>query len=246
LRLVRHVLACGLLLATAAAHAQGGPPMLSDDPETVPDGHWELNLAVTGLRTDSTRDLEWLRVDLNYGYGERMQLKFEVPVTSHTELGASHAGLGSSNVGVRIRFIDEDRAGVAVSTYPQYSFDLLASSARHGVTSGDGEFFLPVQIAHNFGAWSLGGEVGHSFVESGPDENVAGLVAGADCLARVECLAEVRHWRSPDASASVLNFGSRVQLNRSANLLVSAGHGIGHDSPDRPDWVFYLALQLMH
>jgi len=35
-----------LLMASACAHAQGGPPMLTDDPGTPGDGKWEVNIAV--------------------------------------------------------------------------------------------------------------------------------------------------------------------------------------------------------
>src|SRR6185295_17427104 len=148
---------------------------------TVPDGHVEINLSASGSRSDTAREIEWLRVDANYGYGERTQLKVETPVTMHDESGEAHAGLGSTTVGVRYRFLDQDRAGLDVSTYPQVSFDVLHASARHHVTSGDKELFLPVEVQHDFGSFKLGAEIGHTFIEHAPDEFVWGVVAGADC-----------------------------------------------------------------
>jgi hypothetical protein len=34
-----------LLLTPLSAFAQGGPPMVTDDPGTPGDGHWEINIA---------------------------------------------------------------------------------------------------------------------------------------------------------------------------------------------------------
>jgi len=185
-------------------------------------------------------------VDANYGLGERVQLKFETPVTAHAAAGDStHTGLGASTVGVRIRFMDQHKTGVDVSTYPQYTFDVLHVSSKHGVTNGDGELFLPIEIARNFGAFKLGGEFGHAFAESAPDDFVWGIVGGADCIKDIECLAEVRSRHVAGENLTLVNVGTRVKINEGFNLLASAGHGVGPDAPDRPDWVFYIALQVL-
>jgi hypothetical protein len=40
-----------LVVASEAAVAQGGPPLVTDDPETPGDGHWEINLATIASHT---------------------------------------------------------------------------------------------------------------------------------------------------------------------------------------------------
>ncbi len=70
----------GLLLAVCAltpndSFGQGGPPMLTDDPGTPGDGQWEINTAFLEDRTASTRARSFPHVDLNYGWGDHIQLK---------------------------------------------------------------------------------------------------------------------------------------------------------------------------
>lgn len=232
-----------MFLAASGARAQGGPPMQTDDPETVEPGKWEINLALIGESSDAGRSLESPRFDINYGLVEGVQLKWETPLVSRTAGGDRVTGWGQTTVGTRWRFFGAD--GIKISIYPQYTFDLLASSARRGVTSGDAEFFFPVEIAGEIGSYKLGAEVGRTLVESAADEWVAGLVAGADCMTGLECLAEIRDHLSSGQNAALLNFGARATLAPTANLLVSVGHGVGPDSPERPDWAFYLAVQLL-
>ena len=50
--LPKWILIVGLVLgAWENVLAQGGPPLVTDDPETPGDGHWEVNLAATGDHT---------------------------------------------------------------------------------------------------------------------------------------------------------------------------------------------------
>jgi hypothetical protein len=60
-----------------AAHAQGGPPMITDDPGTPGDGQWEINAAYLEDRTSLARDRSFPHIDFNYGLGEHIQLKYE-------------------------------------------------------------------------------------------------------------------------------------------------------------------------
>src|ERR1700730_11610703 len=79
--LLRCVLVTTVASALLPAHAfaQGGPPLLTDDPDTPGPGHWEINIAALMEKTRSQRRVEVPRVDLNYGVGRRIQLKFEMP-----------------------------------------------------------------------------------------------------------------------------------------------------------------------
>ena len=67
----------GFLASLVGLHAQGGPPMLTDDPGTPGDGHWEINTAVTTEQRPGERSSEPPLLDLNYGIGDRIQLKYE-------------------------------------------------------------------------------------------------------------------------------------------------------------------------
>ena len=98
--------ACLVMLATgclpARALAQGGPPLLTDDPGTAEYKHWEINLAVLPeIRSDSEQ-FELPLADFNYGATDHTQLKFEIPVLVQWSGSGSHAEAGNGNFGVRI------------------------------------------------------------------------------------------------------------------------------------------------
>src|SRR5579862_6716312 len=100
---------CLALLASGSAFAQGGPPLVTDDPGTPGDGKWEINLASIGSKTYRHWEIDALDADINYGLGDNIQLKLDVPWTYAKDAGGSwDSGLGSVDWGVKWRFIDSD------------------------------------------------------------------------------------------------------------------------------------------
>jgi len=59
------------------SYAQGGPPMLTDDPCTPGAGQWEINTAFLEDRTATARMRSFPHIDINYGLGDHIQLKYE-------------------------------------------------------------------------------------------------------------------------------------------------------------------------
>ena len=80
---VRKLVCVGVVLAlyggASEARAQGGPPLITDDPDTPGPGYWEINVATIFERHSHSHTLELPRVDANYGVGRRIQLKLEMP-----------------------------------------------------------------------------------------------------------------------------------------------------------------------
>src|ERR1017187_4332787 len=143
------------LAGAAPVRAQGGPPLLTDDPGTPGAGRWEVNVAFTLDRTSAGREIGAPLVDANYGWGERVQLKLEMPwVVVSDDLG-TRSGIGNPLLGVKWRFLDEDNAGVAVSTYPQLGFNLVSASADRGLVERETSFLLPVSAVKRIGPVSL-------------------------------------------------------------------------------------------
>src|SRR5712691_3274063 len=86
--------------------AQGGPPFRSDDPDTPGNRHWEINTGFVGERTPVAGSYEVPNIDINYGLGHRIQLKYEVPLgIQETRDSPGHviSGLGNSLLGVKWR-----------------------------------------------------------------------------------------------------------------------------------------------
>ncbi len=234
------------LLLPVSARAQGGPPMITDDTETVPRGHWEINLGFTVERGFDGRLFQLPLMDVNYGLGERLQLKVEIPwLVLHQNGQRGINGLGNTNIGVRYRFRDEkENHPVALSIYPQFEFNNPTSSRRRGLVDRGPEFLMPLQWQTQVGKFGVNGDVGYRF-KRGPDELFTGVVIGREFKASIELLAEI-HVEGErlhlSESEFVYNLGSRIKLAEHANLLLSAGKSIrrNHD----PRFIGYAGLQI--
>lgn len=101
-----------------AAHAQGGPPFRADDPETPGNKHWEINFGWIGDRNPAGGAYQVPDFDINYGLGDRIQLKYEIPIAIQetraqpaeageaTEPGHVIGGIGESLMGIKWRFYE--------------------------------------------------------------------------------------------------------------------------------------------
>jgi hypothetical protein len=246
----RNLLATGLLLLFigGAAFAQGGPPLVTDDPETPGDGKWEINLATIGSETFQHWDVDALDADINYGWGDHVQLKLDVPLTYAHDSGTGwKSGLGSVNAGVKWRFIDMgDEHGFNLSTYPQYLSGWSGYSKRHGLATNNPEFFLPVEFSTKSGEFEFTAEAGRNFVKREPDEWEAGVIASHSCFSEdVDCLVEVHQTWVPHNSQTLLNFGFHWKLSESLIMLGAIGRDIGADTPDQQRALFYFGFQIL-
>ncbi len=115
------IYAIGFALPTlfaAAAYGQGGPPFRTDDPETPGNQHWEINFGWIGDRNPGSGNYQVPDFDINYGLGDRIQLKYELPIAieeirpllatpgSPAQQGHVIAGLGESLLGIKWRFYE--------------------------------------------------------------------------------------------------------------------------------------------
>jgi hypothetical protein len=236
------VLSCGLRVA----HAQGGPPLVTDDPGTPGDGHWEINLATIIQRVDGITTASFPDADINYGWGPTLQLKLDVPLTVAQEPdGARTAGLGTSELGVKWRFIDGGEKGLSVSTYPQLISGFGGSFVRRGLAEGGHQYFLPIEVAWSVGERSYDFEVGRNFVTEGPDQWVFGGIVATDCLTDTECMAEIHEITSAAGHATLLNFGFHHGLSKTLSLIGAAGDEWGPAGASPRHVLVYLGFQIL-
>ena len=109
---------CSFSIAAPIAYAQGGPPFRTDDPDPPGNGHWEINIGFIGDRNPGTGAYQLPDFDINYGLGDRIQLKYELPIALEQTLptpasdGALPvhatvlAGVGESLLGVKWRYFE--------------------------------------------------------------------------------------------------------------------------------------------
>ena len=163
--------------------------MLTDDLRTPGDGHWEINLAWTFEHSGHSTASEAPLVVANFGVGDRIQLKYEVPwvVVAHDPDSSARSGIGASLVGIKWRFFDSGPDGWQVSTYPQISFRTGGSSAADGDLDDSGTLLLlPLEVQRTFGWLAVNLELGRIRDASGGDDTFAGVVAGHEAAERLE------------------------------------------------------------
>lgn len=236
-----------LAAAPLLARAQGGPPLLTDDPGTPGNTHWEINFGFTFARSRTATLLETPRVDFNYGLGDHIQLKYEVPwVLLDPRAERVSSGAGNSLFGVKWRFLDQDRRGVAVSLYPQLEFNNSSSSARRGLVEEGVQFLLPVEVARRVRGVDVNAELGYQFRAQARDEVLYGLAFGHDIRDRLQVLGEI-HGTAEHGFADdelLFDLGGRWRLDRKLVLLFTVGRSVRGLPADAPTFFGYLGLQL--
>ena len=162
-----------LALASVAfqAKAQGGPPFITDDPGTPGNHHWEINFGWIADHNPANATYQTPDIDMNYGWGDRIQLKYELPMAVATDPNnTTRAGLGESLLGIKWRPYEYHRAGepksdenmlFSLGTYPQASINNPTSAVRRGIVENGPQYYLPMEFTAKTGWVSWNGEVGH-------------------------------------------------------------------------------------
>lgn len=235
------------ILCAGLASAQGGPPMVTDDPGTVPDRHWEINIASIGSMTPNQSLFQFPYFDANYGVGERLQLKVETGWVVSKQAGmTTQSGDGTLLVGTKFRFLDEEKFGIAVSTYPQFLFHPSFASKTDGLNVTGNQLILPLEFSKAFGDWEINPDLGYVYSNQVSDEIFYGAVLAYEKLKPFEPLFEIHATTLMDhmGTATLLNFGFRYTFNPMLNLIAALGHTITHydDLPTEMD--SYVGVQL--
>ena len=246
-RLIRSsLLSFGFCISLATVRAQGGPPMITDDPGTPGDGQWELNTAFTTEHRAAARSFESPLLDLNYGVGERLQLKYEVAwVRLRDDLG-THAGFGNSLAGIKWRFYDAGETAWQASAYPQVEFNNPGSRADvRGLADHGTSFLLPFQVRRDFGSFAFNADLGCVWHRAGGTEWFGGVVLGREVAHGTELAVELHAETGGrfQQAALAANVGLRHDLSEHCTLLVSLGRELHNARDARATLLVYLGLQ---
>jgi hypothetical protein len=241
-----------LMICVLAAHdarAQGGPPMITDDPGTPGNGKWEINIATTLDRLPHEQSWGLPALDLNYGLGERIQLTLQTSFivlkrSAHGPIG----GWGETEAAVKWRFLDEKTNGFSVSMFPRVLFHVLPSSVRRGLVDDGTRVQCPVQVARKFGAVDLDFEFGPVVSSVGRSEWLYGIVGGTDVTKTTELMAELHGRARTSFTRDVLtvNVGIRKKLTDQAILIASLGHEVRTPADQPLAFIGYCGVQLLY
>ena len=222
--------------------------MLTDDPGTPGDGNWEINFAYLDERNELDRSRSFPHIDIAYGLGDHIQLKYETGWVYTGPSGGESVRSGPDNslLGLKWRFLDQDKGGLNMSVYPQLEVENSSGSVARGIVEAGPNLFLPLEIGYSFGKIEFVGELGYQYLRTQADEWVIGLLAAINASESLELMAEVHSTREKllNGGDVVLNVGLRTPLSPKIRLLASVGTGLTN-KPETPSFIAYLGIQLL-
>lgn len=247
---------CLLLLVAifglmATAEAQGGPPLLTNDPVTPDHGNWEINLGAMPVLTSTTKSVELVQIDLNYGLTDWVELICEVPFTWQNETGQPAAtGWGNALPGVKLRLINGGEDGWNLSTFPQVQIGGSAMSVEKGVADQGTRFLLPFEVSKRFGPLSVDVEAGYFFPfdpSVSHEERILGTALGHKLTTQFELLGEIYDDKEMGSSHHDVTFddGGRYQFHKGLLLLFVAGRSFEGNSSRQPEFFGYGGIRIL-
>lgn len=236
----RFVLAVALFVPLSAV---AGPPFVTDDPEPVDVHHWEIYTASQHVKTAEGWSGATPSFDVNYGLVRNVHVHallqggYVAPAA-----GAAHYGYGDTEVGAKIRFVDETDRRPQMAIYP--AIEVPTGNDRLGLGAGHTQAFLPLWIQKSWGPWATYGGVGYWINPGAGNRNwiYLGWTVQRKMTDRLMMGGEAFH-RTPDsdggASSDGYNLGAGYDLSARYHLLFSAGR----DWRGSNRFTSYLALQ---
>ena len=263
-------LVAGFALFPLLAFSQGGPPFLSDDPDTPGNRHWEINTGFLGDRNPFRGSYQTPDLDINYGWGGRIQLKYELPLAideTRGESGHVAAGLGNSLLGVKYRFFErhyktkikegEREIKFSLSVYPQLVLNNPTRSVSRDIVEPGPQLLLPLETSIKKGPIRLSAETGYWFTTKDvPRSWIRGVVVGHEFKKDTELYGEIYDRQDVGAPAGMHNLrettagiGARVPIVKGhwLRLIGMGGHGLVAPTPlnGQPSWIAYVGLQFL-
>jgi hypothetical protein len=255
------------LCAATLARAQGGPPFITDDPGTPGNRQWEINVGFTGNHNPANSSYQTPNIDINYGWGDRIQLMVSPYLAVSTdENNTTRAGLGDAILGVKWRYFEHHRAGepksdenlnFSLGTYPQVILNNPTSSVRRGIVEPGPQYYLPAEFTAKWGPIRFNGEVGRWIGNRNvPSRWGRGLIAGHEFSERLELYGEIydlqdanRIGLAPKQRQVTVDFGGRQTLDRAGHLrlLFLAGRALQAVTRQNsePSWIAYVGVQIL-
>jgi hypothetical protein len=165
------------------------PPLTIDDTGTPGDGNWEINTSLEGDIARGHAEYEIPRVDINYGLGEDLQLKYEVPLVWLRDEGRTSHGIGNSTLGVKDRFYDDEDSGLSLAVYPQIEFRTPGEKREIAEPTS---LLLPLLMTKDFTAASITANVSVEKTSgTGRGDLAAAFGAGTRLSEKIALLAEI-------------------------------------------------------
>jgi hypothetical protein len=239
-RLHASLIAVAATLATTAAWA--GPPYLTDDPEPVALGHWEIYAASQWTATRHAAEGTSPHVEVNYGALPELQLHVIVPAALAIASGQSaRYGLGDVELGAKYRFVDEGVRRPQLGTFPLVL--LPTGAASRGLGAGKTQVFVPLWVQKSWGPWTTYGG-GGLHLAAGERDAVAGWLVQrrfGDALS-LGTEAFVTVPMKGGSTEVRLNVGAVIDATEHHHVLLSGGPALGGETGAQAYAAYQLTL----
>ncbi|MGN6515060.1 MAG: transporter [Rhizomicrobium sp.] len=233
-----------MLFLAASFPALGGPPYVTDDPDTTDKGHFEIYAFDAGTSARDDMDGQ-TGIDFNYGGGDNLQLTAVLPLdTEQPAHGGLFAGIGNIELAAKYKSLHQEDFGWDVAVFPR----LFLPSASGRVGDHHASFLLPLWIGRSFGDWNTfgGGGCALNNGDGSKDYCLAGWALTRSVAADLNIGVEIYHQTADmrgGKSTTGLGLGAVYDLSTNYHLMASWGPGIQNAAEtDRYSW--YAALQM--
>lgn len=247
MKFVAPLLLC--LLIPIRLLAQGGPPMLTDDPGTPGDKKWEINIGWTTQQAPGQTVTGLPQLDLNYGLGDRIELTYFTNYLDVKDSGMSGKwGMDQSELAVKWRFYDGGDHGLSVSMYPQVNFLTPGShSDKRGIADGNTDYVYPFEFERDFDWISVDVDFGHEFgTGTDPDSWFGGVCVGKQVTKHWEMDSEI-HMEADEGMGRVEYIGdiaTRIDLAENYTLMLLIGRDLSNRLSPKVSLLSYVGIQM--
>jgi len=235
-----------ICFTSATAFAQGGPPLVTDDPGTPGDGKWEINTALQYQISPLTTVSETPILDANYGWGDFIQLNFVAGLNNTLDrvAGSTAKGFGAVSTAMKWRYF-ENASGLALSMYPRIDFHTPLTSKNEDVVDPGTRYFLPLELSQEIGKFGINPEIGYAYSTREPAEWDFGLATSYEFEKDREALFEIHYRRQVGFSRpeAIYNFGARYAFREWVSAIGAIGHSFSTFANEPPFWLVYLGAQ---
>ena len=251
--LFRAILPAIIMTLCCRAPAWAGPPYVTDDPEPVDPGHWEVYGFSGGAHGHGGTTGLGPSLEVNYGAAPGLQLHFIGGLAYDDPPDAPfHMGVSDTELGAKLRFVDPDKD----DWYPQLGIfplvEIPTGNAARGLGAGYWDEFLPLWVQKDWDKWTTYGGGGY-WINPGPGNRnywFFGWLLQRQVTDDLSIGAELFHQTSNIVGrdgSSGFNVGGVYDFSGDYHLLVSAGRGGIAYAVDGPavgyPTTYYLALQ---
>jgi hypothetical protein len=219
------------LVATSwSGRTLAGPPYNTDDPEPVELRHWEFYLASQHSHARDGWSGTAPHFEVNYGVIANMQLHLIAPLAyASPKGGRSTYGYGDTELGIKYRFVQEQKWVPQIGTFP--FLEVPTGSRSLGLGNGTAQIFVPIWLQKSIGPWTSYGGAGW-WIDAGRTPRhwwYFGWLVQRRIIEGFSLGTEVFHQtrREPGSERDTrFNVGSVIDISDEHHVLLSAGRGL--------------------